>query len=74
MYTPNESYQNENEYLNRLGSISSFIKDSECTCIFVLGDLKADISDDVIIWILNQFCVNNKLVLSSKVLLPYNNN
>lgn len=46
VYTPYESYQNENKYLNRLAFISTFIKESECTCIFVLGDLNADVSDD----------------------------
>lgn len=45
VYTPYENpYQNENEYLNRLGFISCFIKECECTCIFVLGDLNADVS------------------------------
>ena len=46
VYTPYESYQNENEYLNRLAFISSFIKDSECTCVFVMGNMNADVSDD----------------------------
>lgn len=45
VYTPYECNQNENEYLNRLAFIGSFIKESECTCIFVIGDMNADISD-----------------------------
>ena len=59
---------------SRLAFISSFIEESECTCIFVLGDLNADISDvgSVFGRHLNQFCVNNKLVLTSKVMLPTN--
>ena len=45
VYTPYEN-QNENEYLISQAFISSFIKESEFTCMFVLGDLNADISDD----------------------------
>ena len=46
IYTPYESCQNENEYLISQAFISSFIKESEFTCMFILGDLNADISDD----------------------------
>ena len=50
------------------------LKKVKCTCIFVLDDMNSDISDDGSLFgrHLNQFCVNNKLVLTSKVMLPSN--
>ena len=58
---------------NRLAFISFFFF-KECAYIFVLGDLNDDISDDGSLFgrHLNQFCVNNKLALISKVMLPAN--
>ena len=74
VYTPFECHKNENEFLNRLGFISSFITESECTCIFAMGDLNADVSDNQSLFgqHLQHFCQNSKLVLSSKVLMPEN--
>lgn len=46
VYTPYKCLQNENEYLNRLAFMRSFIKEIECACIFIMGDMNADISDD----------------------------
>lgn len=37
MYTPFESRQNDDEYVNRLAAISSFISDHQCTSICILG-------------------------------------
>ena len=45
VYTPYECHKNEDEYLNKLACIGSYIRESEYTSIFVLGDLNADISD-----------------------------
>ena len=45
VYMPFESQQNEDEYLNRLAFISSFISDNPSTSVFVVGDMNADISD-----------------------------
>lgn len=42
VYTPYECYENEDDYLNRLASIMSFIQDSPYTCIYVIGDMNAD--------------------------------
>jgi len=72
VYTPYESNQNEDEYLHRLACISYFVKESAHTNIFILGDMNADISDNNYLFgqHLMQFCQDNKLVLSSKVLLP----
>lgn len=70
MYTPYESTKNEDEYISRLGFISSFIMQSAYTSI--VGDMNAEISDNSSMFgqHLLRFCEDNKLVLSSKVLLP----
>ena len=72
VYTPYDCYKNEDEYLNRLAFISAYIKESTYTSIYVLGDWNADISDSNSIFgqHLIQFCKDNKVILSSKVLLP----
>ena len=46
MYTPYESRQNDDEYVNRLAFISSFISDHQCTSIYIMGDMNADLSDE----------------------------
>ena len=45
IYTPCESYEAEDEFLNRLAFIHSFIEDNESTCVYVYGDFNADLSD-----------------------------
>lgn len=45
VYTPDECPGNEDEYIQRLAFIGSFIEESECTCIYVMGDFNADVSD-----------------------------
>ena len=72
VYTPYECSKNEDEYINRLAAISSFIKENAYTSILTVGDWNADISDKKSLFgqLLLQFCEDNKLVLSSKELLP----
>lgn len=72
IYTPFECHDNEAVYLQRLAFIGSFIEESKCTCIYVMGDFNADISDVKSIFgqHLIQFCEDNKLNVSSKVFLP----
>ena len=72
IYTPYECSQNEDEYLNRLAWVMSFIQDNASTCFFIVGDMNADVSDGSSIFAnhLMQFCSDNGLVLSSKLLLP----
>jgi hypothetical protein len=45
VYTPYECYKNYDEYINRLGFISLYIKENAYTCIFIVGNMNADISD-----------------------------
>lgn len=72
VYTPYECCQNEDGYMSRLALLSSIIKESECTCIFIVRDMNADISNENILFgqHLIRFCQDNKLALSSQKLLP----
>ena len=46
VYTPYESYDYEDEFLNRLAFIQSFIEDNSSSCVFIMGDFNADMSDN----------------------------
>ncbi|KAL7381375.1 hypothetical protein ABVT39_004885, partial [Epinephelus coioides] len=72
VYTPYECSSNEDEYLQKLAFIGSFIEENECTRIYVMGDLNADISDRKSVFgrYLVEFCHDNKLLLTSKIHLP----
>lgn len=72
IYTPYECSQNEDEYRNRLGFVSSFIDEYKSTSIFVVGDMNADVSDNQFLFAkhMQQFCEDNNLVVSSQLLLP----
>lgn len=43
VYIPYECPDNEDDYINRLACIQTFIQDADCTCIQVVGDMNADI-------------------------------
>lgn len=45
VYTPYECQQDEDEYLNRLAFINSFIQDQTSSYVYVVGDMNANISD-----------------------------
>lgn len=74
VYTPHDCHRNEEEYLDRLAFIGSFIEESAYSNIYVMGDMNANIVDDKYVFgqSLMQFCLDNELVLSSKILLPEN--
>ncbi|XP_058650707.1 uncharacterized protein LOC131551670 [Onychostoma macrolepis] len=71
VYTPYECHHNEDEYLNRLAFISSFIESSTISSVYVIGDMNADISDSKSLFSVHivQFCQDNNLILSSEVCL-----
>lgn len=52
VYTPYECHK-KNEYLNKLASIRSYIRESEYTSIFVLGNLNAVIYKIAIHFLVN---------------------
>ena len=72
IYTPYESRHNDNEYVNRLAFMNSFIADNCCTTIYVTGDMNADISDNASSFAKHmiRMCEDLNLVLFSQVLLP----
>ena len=74
IHTPYDCYQNEDEYLNRLSCVMSFIQDNASTCIYVVCDMNADVSDVNSLFAnhLIQFLYDGGLILSSKVLMPDN--
>lgn len=57
--------------INRLAFRSLYIKETANTCIFIVGDMNADISNEKSLFgqHLEQFCQDSKMILSSKVLL-----
>lgn len=69
MYIPYECHQNEDEYLNMLAFINSFIQNNTSSSVYVIGDMNADISDRNSLFAnhMAQFCQDN-FILSSKVL------
>lgn len=52
----------------------SFIHDSASTCVYIVGDMNADVSDGNSLFAnhLLQCCYDNGLFLSSKIILPDN--
>ena len=72
VYTPYECMKNEDEYLSRLAFIMSLIQDNPSTCIYVIGDMNADVTDANSLFgkHLAQFCSDSGLILSSKLRLP----
>jgi len=68
------STQNEDEYLNRVACVMSFIQDNVSTCVFIMDDMNADVSDGCSLFAnhIMHFCSDNGLILSSKVHLPDN--
>lgn len=72
IYTPHESYDHVDEYISRLACIQSFIEDNSSTCIYVLGDFNADLTDSKSLFYKHmlRFSNDSNLVISSKALLP----
>lgn len=72
VYMPYESYKLEDEFLNKLAFIEAFIEDNSSTCVFVIGDFNADLSDNSSLFgnHLVHFCEENNLIVSSRIFLP----
>lgn len=71
MYLPYECTENEDEYLNRLAYLHMIVQDMDCSCIYIMGDMNADISDTRSMFgnHLKQFCTDSGLILSSQIML-----
>ena len=72
IYTPYESYENVDVFVSRLAFIVSFIEENNSSCIYVLGDYNADLTDKKSLFAkhMNTFANDANLVISSKQLLP----
>ncbi len=72
VYTPYESYDNENEYINRMAHISAFVEELDTTCVYMMGNYNADITDVHSLFakhLLNS-CHDHGFIVSSQQLLP----
>lgn len=45
IYMPYESNHSEDEFLSRLAFLRSFIEECDTTCVYIIGDFNADLSD-----------------------------
>ena len=74
VYMPCESREHADSFLNNLGKLHSIMEELDCTCVFIVGDFNADISDDKALFgtYLKKFCCESGLKLSSETLLPEN--
>ena len=72
VYMPYECRDNEESYLDNLGTIKTIIDELDCTCISILGDWNSDISDRTSLFgnHVRLFCTENNLILSSEHFLP----
>ena len=72
VYMPYESADNEDAFVEKLGVISSIMEDIEVTCVSIMGDWNADISDGDSVFgtQLRVFCEENNVILSSEQFLP----
>ena len=72
VYMPYECRDNEESYLDNLGTINTIIDELDCTCISILGDWNSDISNMTSLFgnHVRLFCTENNLILSSEHFLP----
>ena len=72
VYMPYESVDNEDAFVEKLGVLSSIMEDIEVTCVSIMGDWNADISDGDSVFgtQLRVFCEENNVILSSEQFLP----
>ena len=73
VYMPVENSDNEDEFLYRLGYLSSKIDELDTSSFCVLGDFNANISKTPTSLFANhltEYCSNNNLLMSSKIKLP----
>ena len=69
-YLPYTHPDNEEEYLNCLGSIACILTELDCTCVMIVGDFNANISRGLFGDHLVRFVKETGLSFSSKLFLP----
>ena len=73
IYLPYQCKDNEDEYLNCLGCIKTFVEEINCTNFIIIGDWNANLGNGgtkLFQPFMSDFCDENQLIISSKVLLP----
>ena len=74
VYMPYQSIQNQEQYYDNLGNINSFIESINTTNFMIIGDWNANLGisgNTLFSPIMEEFCNENNLIISSKELLPY---
>ena len=75
VYLPYQCRENEDIYMENLGILKSLLDDIQCTNIAIIGDFNANLGITGTRLFTNymlEFCEENSLLISSKLLLPYN--
>ena len=74
IYMPYQCGENEELYIEQLGSISSFIEELNCTNFVIIGDFNANLrfsGNNLFAGHMTEFCQDNELLISSQILLPH---
>lgn len=73
VYMPYQCHDNEEIYINNLGALSAIVEEFDHSCYVIMGDWNANLKDVKNSMFANHmlnFCEENYLSLSSRVLLP----
>ena len=73
IYMPYQCQANEERYTENIGMLSAIIEELDNSCFVIMGDWNANLSDvnnSVFASHVLKFCEDNKLKLSSRMLLP----
>ena len=72
VYMPYEKPENVEECDSRLAFVKSFMEELPTTSVCIVGDMNSNISNPQSLFseMINNFCIENGLVLSSKAMLP----
>ena len=73
IYMPYQTPVNEDEYLEKLGCLKSFIDDVNCTNYGIIGDWNANLGNSGTMTFkapMIDFCNDNEFLISSHLLLP----
>ena len=76
VYLPYQCSENEERYIHNLGALSAILEELESSCYVIMGDWNANLKDTGSSLFANHmlnFCSENDLTLSSRVLLPADN-
>ena len=75
VYLPYQCNDNEDDYINCLSALKTFIDELDCTNFVIIGDWNANLGNSgstLFQPLMLDFCNENQLTISSKELLPAN--